>query len=273
MEFTSSVHSAVYTGKVIKDGLNIEKYFVKSANDKDIVPFHLVYKGKKENQPVILFLSPGGKEDLYKSSEVAQLTEKGYAIVSPDLPGTGELYDAAYRGVTIKGVLYNYLLGTNLVGRSIPGIQAESINLLWQHLQMRDDIQKGNISAVISGEMCSSFLHFAVFDKSFKQILFLNPYLSYLDLASTRYYHPRLMLSSVPGALIYYDLPDMESLLAPVPLTIMNPVYADLNRLKKEDVDKEYNKVRAAYSGPAGDKLKILITADENVAEELKKIF
>jgi len=273
MDFTDSIKSVVYTGKILKENFIIEKYFIKTGKENSVLPFYILNKGNTGKRPAVIYISPGGKEDVLDSAGILNLLDLGYTLICPDLPGTGELSDPVYRGVKIKGVLYNYMFAANLIGKSISSIQAEGIEMIWRHLQERDDIIKEDISAVIKAEMCSGFMHFAVFGNQFRQVVMLNPYTSYRDLVLTRYYDPRIMLTSVPGALRFYDLPDMESLLAPTTLTIINPVCADGNDLQEEHNDQYFGKLREAYSRQGPGKFNIIFVGKDRQDDSLIEMF
>jgi hypothetical protein len=273
IQYKDSIKSVVYTGKIEKDSITIEKYFIQTQSKDYVLPFYLAKKNNKEKLATILYLSPGGKEDILKSEDALRLMQLGYIVVSPDLPGIGELSDPDYKGVSIKGVLYNYILGANLVGKSIAGYQAEALDLLMQHLQKRNDIFSDNISAVVKDEMCSALLHFTASRNFFKQVVLIRPYFSYLDIATTRYYEPRIMLSAVPGALNYYDLPELEALLSPTPLTIINPVYSDGKYLNNNNIEKLYLKVREVYSKENPGRFNVSILDESMVPGELSRLF
>jgi cephalosporin-C deacetylase-like acetyl esterase len=273
IEFKDSVKSVVYTGKIEQAGITIEKYFIQTHSKDYVLPFYLAKKSSKEKLAAILYLSPGGKEDILNSEEVLKLLQLGYAVISPDLPGTGELNDPDYNGVSINGVLYNYMLGANFVGKSIAGYQAEALDLLMQHLQKRNDLLSDNISAVVRDEMCSAFLHLTAFKNLFKQVVLIRPYLSYLDIATTRYYQPRIMISTVPGALNYYDLPDLEALLFPKPLTIINPVYSDGKYVNNNNINELFLKVKNVYTKVNPGKFNVSLIDEKMMPAELVKLF
>lgn len=273
MNFNDSIKSVVYTGKIIKENFIIEKYFISTLKENSVLPFYILYKADAKKRPAVIYISTGGKEDVLNSPEVLNLLDLDYILVCPDLPGTGELSDPVYRGVTIKGVLYNYMFATNLTGKNIPGIQAEALEIIWRHLRERKDIDCDDISAVVKAEMCSGFLHFAVFRNHFRQIVLLNPYTSYHDLALTRYYDPHIMLASVPGALNCYDLPEMESLLAPTALIVINPVRADGTALQPGDTDQHYRKLKDVYSQKGPGKLRFVVTGVDEQDKELIRLF
>ena len=273
IEFRESVKSVVYTGKMEQNGYSVEKYFIQTHSRDYVLPFYIAKKNTRDKQPAVLYLSPWGKEDILNSEEVLQLLNLGYAVISPDLPNTGELYDSDYRGVVLKGVLFNYFLGANYIGKSIAGYQAEALYLLAQHLQKRTDLDQDNISAIVKDEMCSPFLHFTAFGNIFKQVVLIKPYFSYLDLATTEFYQTRFMVSAVPEALYYYDLPDLECLLAPKSLTIINPVFSGGKPITTSEMDELYAKVKASYPKEGQGKFNISVIDEKLLPDELARLF
>ena len=163
---------------------------------------------------VLLWISSDGKKSVIENEKISQLLDKGYTIVSPDLPGIGELFDPEFSGDGfISGVPFNYTFGAHLVGKSIPGIQAEAINLAVQFIKKEKDLNAKPIYAWAENEVCSSFLHYLVFENPFKEVTLLNPLKSYKNLIETEYYDPKQAYYVVPGSLPFYDFEDLISFL------------------------------------------------------------
>jgi len=154
-----------------------------------------------------------------------KMLELGYAILAPDLPGIGELHDPGFRGDGfVNGVPFNYTFGANLVGRSIPGIQAESIGLLMQFIEQDEQFNKLQISALVDKEMSSAFLHYAMIENPFNKIIFRNPLDFNHAFLSTEYYDPSQAFNIAPGSLPDYDFRSMVSLLFPKIFKIINRI-------------------------------------------------
>ncbi len=62
---------------------------------------------------------------------------------------------------------------------------------------------------------------------------------------------------AVPGALAFYDLPDLAARLEPLPLTILQPVDPLGNRAKAADVESAYSGCRNAYGSGGTFSLKL----------------
>jgi len=80
-------------------------------------------------------------------------------------------------------------------------------------------------------------------------------------------------VSAVPDALNYYDLPELEALLSPIPLTIINPVFSDGKSLNKDNIDKLFAKVKDAYSKEAQGKFNVSLIDEKIVPGELARLF
>jgi hypothetical protein len=126
------------------------------------------------------------------------------------MPGTGELHDKEFTGDGfVKGVPFNYTFGAHLAGITIPGIWAESTDLLMQYVES----ETNNACAYIENEMNLSFLYYAAFKNPFNKIVFLNPYNSVKKLIITEYYDPEIAYHIVPGSLPWYDVNELTSTL------------------------------------------------------------
>jgi hypothetical protein len=62
-----------------------------------------------------------------------------------------------------------------------------------------------------------------------------------------RFYNPKFVYSMVPGALISYDLPDLEASLAPRTLLIANVSDGNGQSIDIPGIYKELDPVKAAY--------------------------
>jgi hypothetical protein len=68
-----------------------------------------------------------------------------------------------------------------------------------------------------------------------------------LQLGLTKYYDPRYIWTAVPGAVQYYDLSYLESLLAPHELVIIDPVTAKGEVASSELINKQLLILRDTY--------------------------
>jgi hypothetical protein len=124
----------------------------------------------------------------------------------------------------VQKVPFNYTFGAILVGKSIAGIQAETIDLLVQFIQK--DFPGTETDVFSEGNMSSPLLHYSVLKHSFNKTVLVNPLESNRSLIQTEYYSPKLAYGVVPGSLPFYDFEDLVSLLPANSVKIINPVNA-----------------------------------------------
>jgi hypothetical protein len=65
----------------------------------------------------------------------------------------------------------------------------------------------------------------------------------------------------VPGVLKHYDLPDLAALLAPMPLSIVEPVDGMQRPISQAQLERAYASCRASYAKAKADSNLILKTA------------
>ncbi len=262
---TRRVNSVVYTGKVEHKKYKVEKYFIQGKDFNYPVPFVLVRPYTQEKRPLILYLDPIGKEELLKNEEeIIKYIDKGYIILAPDVIGTGELENKAFQGDSyIQGYSFNLFIGANLVGKSIAGMQAGDLDILFKAIRTMTDIDSENITAIVKGEACSAYLHFAVFNKKIGNTILMNPLISFEDVAVTRDYKPQYLWTAVPEAIHYYDLSFLQSLLAPSKLVVVNPVSAKGDVINSGMSENQLKIVKESYaSHKMENQLKIILSGD-----------
>jgi len=208
--FDRKLTAAVYTGKFFTDDVVVEKYFIENDNNDFALPVYKIMNENSNKDKCLVWLHPEGKAEVLKSKMLPSFLDEGFTIISADMPGTGELHDKEFTGDGfVKGVPFNYTFGAHLAGKTIPGIWAESIDLLMQYVES----ETNNTCAYIENEMNLSFLYYAAFKNPFTKIVFLNPYNSVKKLIITEYYDPEIAYHIVPGSLPWYDVNELTSTL------------------------------------------------------------
>jgi cephalosporin-C deacetylase-like acetyl esterase len=210
IEFERKLTSAVYTGNFTTNGIMVQKYFLETNMKDYALPVYVITGEEHKTGEVIVWFNTQGKQQLLNEKLLSSLINKGHTIICADLPGTGELHDPEFTGDgTVKGVPFNYVFGANLAGKSVPGIMAESIDLLYQFIKSESRFQDKEINAVVQGTAASAFLHYAVLNNPFKKTSFLDFPGSSSDLLNNEYFDPSVAYTIPPGSLKYYDLPDL----------------------------------------------------------------
>jgi cephalosporin-C deacetylase-like acetyl esterase len=244
-----SVPGVVFTGRYQRAGYCVEKYMIEGEG-KYVIPVLLMIPNDGGKHPAVVYIHPDGKNaEAAEGGEMEWFVKQGYAVLSPDLIGTGETGPGIFKGDAYIGeVSYNVWFASILIARSIVGVRAGDIARLVKYLQSREDIDSDNISAVARSEMCSVLLHAAAFEDSIKRIALVELPISYSSIVMNEYYDPRLIPATVAGALTAYDLPDIAACLAPRELSMINVTDHNKERASAELIEHELSIVRSAYS-------------------------
>jgi hypothetical protein len=206
--------TAVFTGKIFTEGnAEVEKYFLENDKNDFTLPVYLVKKaGAAPSEKVLLWLHPQGKSKVLEENMLERIIDSGLTVVTADLPGTGELSDPDFSGDGIvQRVPFNYTFGANLVGKSIPGIQAEGIDLVMQFIKSDKRLTQPEISALAYGTAANTFMHYAAIKTVFEKVIILDTPVTSLELIRERYYEPVLAYAKVPGSILHYDIDDLIS--------------------------------------------------------------
>jgi cephalosporin-C deacetylase-like acetyl esterase len=219
---------AVFSGRFVHKGYKLETYLVPGSGDY-MLPAALFTPLEKQNKEVILFLHDQGME--YATHEdslmIHALLQQGYAVLLFDVPGIGSLGPGYLKGdAYIDNTSFNQWFAGILTNKSIVGMRAEDI-LRITHFADRDPGAFASITALASGAVGSEILHAAVFLEGIQNVVLIEPFLSFADIALTREYAPEFIPSTVAGAIDAYDLPDLLGALCPRKVMIINPLSAN----------------------------------------------
>jgi len=247
----------VFTGRIRKTGYAIEKYFIEGESGY-VIPFLLAIPDKPNNKGIIL-LNPSGKtEEFREESETEWFVSEGFTVLVPDLIGTGEIGPGDFKGDSyIKGYSLNMWFSSVLIGRSIVGIQAGDVVSLAHYIVNQRNIKE--VYGLANGETAPVLLHAAAFDPVISRIALFEPYSSYRCIVMSRTYNPGYIRSTVPGALLEYDLPDLSASLAPRKLLIVGLKDGSGNRAEPDSIKEDLAVIRDGYHlRDADDRLNIV---------------
>ena len=208
IDFNRKMTAAVYTGKIISEGFEIEKYFLENNRQDYALPLYKIKEIGEPAQKLLLWLHAEGKQKSAESELLPAFLDLGYTVICADLPGIGELNDPEFRGDGfVNNVPFNYTFGANLVGKSVTGIQAEALDLVVQYLEKEFPDTRPDIFA--EGIISNAVLHYAALKNPFSKIVLNEASQSYISLIQTEFYHPEQAFGITPGCLSYYDINDL----------------------------------------------------------------
>jgi dienelactone hydrolase len=225
VDLDSGPGEVVFRGGIQRVGYRIEKMILNTDSDLPLPCLALVPRHNKP-VPAVLLLNPQGKlPEAARGSLADSLALQGFLVLLPDLPGTGELA-ANQQGddSVISGINYNLLFGAQLIGRSVTGIQAGAVCSALEYLASRPDVNPSQISAIAKGTTGAPLLHASLRGNLLQAVALLDSPLSWESIFHSPHYDLAQGATVVPGALEYYDLPDLMGLFAPRKLLVVNPL-------------------------------------------------
>lgn len=256
---SNSKSQAVFTGRIQREKYAIEKYFLEFSDKHYPIPFLHIRSSPDSTQPMVLYLNSQGKSvGLDPDGEIEQLLQAGFQVIAPDLLNIGELKSTFTGDSHIEGVDYNLILGSSLVGKSLPALQAEDLEHLLDYIQHERDEVDSKLVVIADRGLCTPLLQVAAVRNDFSHVLLKEPLVSLQDLLETRRYLPKMSYEIVPNLLNYCDLPDLITSTQASSLTVINPRNARGEALTETAAKQAYQSVRNSYE-KAGDKKQFLL--------------
>ncbi len=241
----------IFRGRYQRPGYSVEKYVIGGEGDL-ILPLLLMVPDQGEQHPGLIFLHPDGKAaEAAPGGQMEKWVQQGYAVLAPDLSGTGEL------GQISDAVAF---LGVQ-IGRSVVAIRAADILRCAALLDQRPDVDTSQLAVVAHGATCIPALHAAAFDDSLHRLLLVRPLISFQEVVMNRFYKVTGG-DVVASALTAYDLPDLAASLAPRPLTVIDLQDQQLQSAADDQVQTQWHIVRQAYQQADADNRLVIQRAD-----------
>jgi hypothetical protein len=218
---------AVFSGRYVKPDYQLEKYLVEGSGDY-VLPVVLLTPNVRLKDEVILILDAEGIDHAVNQDSLAHgLLREGRTVLLADLPGIGNMGPGYLKGDSyIDSTSYNQWFAAVLTGKSNVALRAEDIVRVI-HFAGHGPRKFSDISALAVGPVGSELLHAAIFEPEIKNVCLIRSFLSYADIATTRFYHPEYVPYTVPGAIGKYDLPDLMAGLCPRNVLLVEPMSGD----------------------------------------------
>lgn len=222
------IGDAVFAGRLQREKYSIEKYILDPSGKLPIPALLCIPKGGGRYPAVLLVSSAGNAVEGKPEGFASLLAENGYCVMTVDIPGFGELTGNVHGDDSvIRGVSYNLVFGAQLIGRSITGIQAESIVDAARWLASRKESASGGIIAVSCGITGPALMHAMAFEPSIRSAAYIDSPVSWEAIVKERFYDQAAGSTVVPSALTAYDLSDILGIAAPRDILLLDPAGGD----------------------------------------------
>ncbi|KAA2241746.1 hypothetical protein F0L74_17920 [Chitinophaga agrisoli] len=174
-----------------------------------VLPFILLRPQGPVRQVMIALQDQGKKAWLDSTALLQSWLQQGYAVLLPDLRGTGETADRPeFNNTKFYNKEYRNVMSSLHIGRPLIGQRVTDLLSLLDYLQADSAFHQSRITVRASGKMALVALHAAAIDERISHLqadLYLH---SFTDMI--RHVMEKDQYSDViPGVLRYYDIPDL----------------------------------------------------------------
>ena len=248
----------IFSGRLWRGGCAIEKYLVKGTGDY-YIPVLRLSTEKKNGKTVLLMDDQGKAVAAAKEGMAEKLAQKGYQVIVPDMNGYGELGGGYKKGdAIIQDVPLNVWYAGILTQKSPLAIRVEDMKILVDFIKTLGS--PGPLTGIACGVLTSDLLHAAVINNEFAQLALINPLYSYQSIVLEKDYHPKYVMSTLPGIISNYDMSDLVTALYPLRICILNPVNSLAQMIDSSLLDQTYKEAKKTYE----DSQNLMISCKEN---------
>ncbi|MGE5736328.1 MAG: acetylxylan esterase [Acidobacteriota bacterium] len=234
-------------GTISRFGYHIEKLTYKSESGIVIPSLLFIPDGGNDKKAAVLMVDGDGKKA--SALEAEPLVRSGMVVLSIDARGYGETQVNTGMNSTEFGHYFGDFKDTMtalLVGKTMVGMRTLDITRGVDLLSARSDVDPNEI--YVYGKKAGSVpaLYAAVLDGRIRKVV-LEGMLSSYDSVVESKIHRHVFESVVPGALKFYDLPDLVATLAPRKVSIVSGTDPLGHELPANAVRNEYRRAVDAY--------------------------
>jgi len=210
-------------GRVERKGYSIDKLLIERAGEVPVPALLFVPKGAGR-RPGVLYVDGRGKAaDAAPGGAVERLVKAGNVVLSVDVRGCGETAPAKPPRYWHREFPFAHLCFH--LGRPWLGQRVEDALAALDVLAGRPEADAARLSIVGIEKGGPVALHAAALDERLREVTVERAIESWMDVVATPRAKDQLN-QVVPGALAFYDLPDLARAIAPRQVTIRNAVDA-----------------------------------------------
>jgi cephalosporin-C deacetylase-like acetyl esterase len=209
-------------GVVAREGYQLQKYLIEREGEMPLPSLYFQQDnvgGRKRK--VILFVSGEGKsKEALPGGDCEAMVKNGWSVFSVDMRGYGETAEPAFGRPYLcdeyRTASISFQLGRPLIGQRVGDILSAVDVLLAQ-----DDIEEVHLLG--KGQAGTAALHAAALDPRIKSLRLKDSLTSWISDVIEKPLAKDVFGQVVPGALHYYDLPDLVNVIGPRPVELIDP--------------------------------------------------
>ncbi len=181
-------------------------------------------EGKAKKSPATILISQEGKSADQTKAAIQNELKANHIVLAVDVCNTGELADK--RRIDSNNCEFWIAKLPLYEGKTLMTYRVEDVLITAKYLQRLKMVSNRDIGLVSIGYTGPAALHAAALGQFFNHVKLIGSLASWRNVA-TAYHSKNQLANVVPGALNYYDLPDLVKLSSKTNVEIVSPVDAE----------------------------------------------
>ncbi|HEY3131424.1 MAG TPA: acetylxylan esterase [Acidobacteriota bacterium] len=237
-------------GEIQRPGYHIEKLTYESEPGIIVPALLFLPDPANARRPAIVYVHGKGKAaEASSGGDIEQIAKAGFIVLAIDTRGSGETrFKDTQQANDFPRYFGDYDSAKTalLVGKPLVGMRALDVCRGVDLLVGRAEVDREKIYGFGKEAGAVPLLYAAIFDERLKKVALDDMLISYRSIITHRI-HRQIFENVVPGALRFYDFPDLVASLAPRPTWIVNAVDPLGHRVGIAEVRKEYEPSLIAF--------------------------
>ena len=218
--------SVEQVGSIQENGCQIKKLLIVRDESLGFKLPALLYipDENAKKRPAVIIVSQDGKNSIQTKEEIRNEVQQNHIVLSVDISNTGELADK--RRIDSNNCEFWIAKLPLYEGKTLMTYRVEDLLTAAKYLQGLKLVNNQDIGLISIGYTGPAALHAAALGQCFNHVKLIGSLISWCDVANA--YHSKNQLANiVPGALKYYDLPDLVKLASKTKVEIISPADAE----------------------------------------------
>jgi len=196
-------------------------------------------KDWQDFRPVMIYVNDLGKRMTLLEGTVQDLLEKGYAVFTFDLRGTGEIASTEFENASDS-----FMLDRDLFSQRLWDL-LRAVDYLESYSVIGFQIDKHRISCMGQGVAGLLALYAGAIDQRIASVGCRDAAVSYKQMIAENALFPAS--AYVFDALLHFEIEQVAAMIVPRPLYIVNPLDKDLKPVTIQDAEQSFEWCRQVY--------------------------
>jgi cephalosporin-C deacetylase-like acetyl esterase len=203
-------------------------------------------KKKKEDEPLVVILEPGGRQRWQENAMYDQLASEGCAVCAADVRGVGDMAPEFGRAAAHYAATHHdeeqWAWSSLILGSPLLGQRVTDLLSVVSGLRARPDLNGHRLIVAARGPLTVPALFSTALSKSIDGLYLAGGLISFESFANTENYNYPFA-NIIPNLLEHADLPDLAASAAPRRVTLAGAIDATGKRLTPDEVRSDYREL------------------------------